>query len=256
MYLRHDPKIPITAQIPQASRSSSRLTAHVHDDSAVLGMIAVTCTRKADGHESSAASQVGVLLVALLCLYLMLCVTATSPALAAGLPCSLSSPQHSCTPAAVLAHTSDSEAEELEEEPQEGGEETATAEVEAEEGEEGEDTSPATGSERANSVAVSHLELTAWATAALARRLPTASAVAFSFTLSASADVRVTIVRQMSTGGHKHWATLPDSLTLSLTRGHVARSLKGHNHLSPGRYRLTVKPADGHSRSIYLSVQT
>jgi hypothetical protein len=48
---------------------------------------------------------------------------------------------------------------------------------------------------------------------------------------------------------------LPDSLVLSLSQGHVARSLKGHNHLSAGRYRLTVKPTGGRSRSIYLSVQ-
>jgi hypothetical protein len=152
----------------------------------------------------------------------------------------------------VLALASNSETEEAEEELQEGSEEAATAEVEAEEAE---DTSPTTGSESTDSVAISHLELTTRATAALARRLPTASAVAFSFTLSASADVRVTIVRQTSSVGHKHWATLPDSLTLSLAQGHVARSLRGRNHLSPGRYRLTVKPTGGHSRSIYLSVQ-
>jgi hypothetical protein len=155
----------------------------------------------------------------------------------------------------VLADTSNSEAEEAEEEPQEGAEEAATAEVEAEEAEDGEETSPASGADNAGSVAVSNLKLTARATAALAHRLPTASAVAFSFTLSARADVHVTIVRQTSSGGHKHWATLPDSLALSLTQGHVARSLRGRNHLSPGRYRLTVKPTDGHSRSIYLSVQ-
>jgi uncharacterized protein involved in type VI secretion and phage assembly len=155
----------------------------------------------------------------------------------------------------VLAHTSDSEAEEAEEEPQEGAEEAATAEVEAEEAEGGEDASPATDSDGADSVAVSHLQLTARASAALARRLPAASAVAFSFTLSAAAEVRVTIVRQTSTGGRKRWDTLPDSLTLSLTRGHVTRSLKGRNHLSPGRYRLTVKPTGSQSRSIYLSVQ-
>src|ERR1700729_1508750 len=195
------------------------------------------CARKAGERESRTASQVGGLLVALLCLCAMLCATTISPAAAAGQPRSFCSPQHACTRTAVLAHTRDSEAEEPEEEPQEGAEEAATAEVEAEEAEDGEGTSPATGSDSANSVAVSHLELTARATAALARRLPAASAVAFSFTLSAAADVHVTIVRQTSTGGHKHWDTLPDSLTLSLTRGHVARSLKGRNHLSPGRYR-------------------
>jgi hypothetical protein len=218
-------------------------------------MIAAACTHKAGERESRAALRMSGLLVALLCLCAMLCATTTSRATAAGQPRSFCSPQHGCTRTAVLAHTSDSEAEELEEEPQEGAEEAATAEVEAEEAEDGEETSPATSSDNANSVAVAHLELTARATAALARRLPSASAIAFSFTLSATADVRVTIVRQTSTGGHKHWATLPDSLTLSLTQGHVARSLKGRNHLSPGRYRLTVKPAGGRSRSIYLSVQ-
>ncbi len=222
---------------------------------AVLGMIAGTCPRKAGECVSRAASRVGGLLVALLCLCVMLCAQTTSPAAAAGQPRSFCSPQHSCTRTAVLAHTSDSEAEGPEEELQEGAEEAATAEVEAEEAEGGEGTSPASGSDSADSVAVSHLELTARATAALARRLPTASAVAFSFTLSATADVHVTIVRQTSTGGHKHWDTLPDSLMLSLAQGHVARSLKGRNHLSPGRYRLTLKPTGGRSRSIYLSVR-
>jgi hypothetical protein len=195
--------------------------------------------------------------VALLGLCAMLCGTIASPASAVARPgpsCSRSKgTRGSCTTA--FAHTSDSEAEETEEEPLEGSEEAATAEVEAEEAEGVEETSPTTGSNSAGSVTISHLGLTARATAALARRLPTASAIAFSFTLSATADVRVTIVRQTSTAGHKHWATLPDSLTLSLTRGHVARSLKGHNRLSAGRYRLTVEPTGGHSRSIYLSVQ-
>ncbi len=155
----------------------------------------------------------------------------------------------------MFAHTSDSEVEEAEEEPQEGEEEAATAEVEAEEAEGGEDVSPATGSDGSDSVAVSNLKLTARATAALAHHLPTASTIAFSFTLSTRADVHVTIVRQTGQSGHEHWAVLPDSLTLSLSKGHTARSLKGHNRLSVGRYRLTLKPTGGRSRSIYLSVQ-
>lgn len=195
--------------------------------------------------------------LALLGLCVMLCGTLAVPASAVAQPgpsCStLKVTQGSCTP--VFAHTSDSEAEEAEEEPQEGEEEAATAEVEAEEAEDGEDISPTTGSDGSGSAAVSSLKLTARATAALTHRLPTASAIAFSFTLSARADVHVTIVRQTGSGGREHWATLADSLTLSLRGGHVARSLKGRNHLSPGRYRLTVKPTGGHSRSIYLSVQ-
>jgi hypothetical protein len=218
-------------------------------------MIAVSYPREAGECEARTASRVRALLVTLLCLCVMLCGTTTSPAVAAKQSRSACSAQQGCARIAVLAHASDSEAEEPEEEPLEGAEEAATAEAEAEEAEGDEEASSPTGSDSADSVTISHLELTARATAALARRLPTASAIAFSFTLSASADVHVTIVRQTGTGGHKHWATLPDSLTLSLAGGHVGRSLKGRNHLSAGRYRLTVKPTGGHSRSIYLSVQ-
>jgi hypothetical protein len=218
-------------------------------------MIATICPRESEKREATAALRMGSLLVALLCLCVMLCATTISPAAASQQPRFFCSPRNDCAPMAVLADTNDSTAEEPEEDVQEGAEEAATAEVEAEEAEDGEETSPTTDPKNTSSVAVSRLELTAKATAALAHRLPVASAIAFSFTLSATTNVRVTIVRQTSTGGHRHWATLPDSLTLSLTQGHVARSLKGRNHLSPGRYRLTVKPTDGHSRSIYLSVQ-
>lgn len=218
-------------------------------------MIAVRCPRDAGESEAGTASQARPLLVTLLCLCAMLGATTTSPAAAAKQSPSVCPAQHGCARTAVLAHTSDSEAEEAEEEPQEAEEEAATAEVEAEEAEGGEDISPTTDSNGADSASVSNLKLTPRAAAALTRRLPTASTVAFSFTLSVRANVHVTIVRQTSTGGHKHWATLPDSLTLSLAQGQVARSLKGRNHLSAGRYRLTVKPVGGHSRSIYLSVQ-
>jgi len=218
-------------------------------------MLAMNCPREAGKRKSRAVSQVGVLLMALLCLCVMLCGTITSPAVAARQAGTACSARHGCARTAVLANTSDSEGEETEEEAQEGEEEAATAEVEAEEAEGEEDVSPTTGSDSADSVSVSNLKLTARATAALAHRLPPASAIAFSFTLSARANVHVTIVRQTSTGGRKHWDALPDSLALPLAQGHVARSLRGRNHLSAGRYRLTVKPTGGHSRSIYLSVQ-
>jgi hypothetical protein len=152
-----------------------------------------------------------------------------------------------------LARASDEEAEEQEEEMPEGGEEAATAEVEAEEAEGGEAVLPTSAS--ASSIVISQLKLTPRATAALTQRLPSASSIGFSFTLSAPASLHVAIVRQASTSGSKRWATLPDSLTLSVGQGHVSRSLKGHNHLSAGRYRLTLKPAGGRSRSIYLSVR-
>jgi hypothetical protein len=163
-----------------------------------------------------------------------------------------------CMHPAALAHTSDIESEEPEEELEEGGEEAASAEAEAEEVEEveaGTGTSAASGPNDGGSVVLSHLELTTKATIALAHRLPPASAIGFSFTLSAPAKVQVTIVRQASTGGRNHWSALADSLTMSVTKGRATRSLKGHNRLSPGRYRLTVKPSGGRSRSIYLTAR-
>ncbi|HEY3970050.1 MAG TPA: hypothetical protein VGL79_01515 [Solirubrobacteraceae bacterium] len=218
-----------------------------------LDMFALASLRGGGDRESRAASRAGGLLVALLGLCAMLCATNTSLATAAGSR-SLCSAQHHCARTAALAHTSNSEAEEPEEEElEESGEEAATAEAEAEEAEDGETSSPATSS--AGPVAISNLKLTARATATLAHRLPAASAIAFSFTLSARASVHVTIVRQTGMSGHERWATLPDSLTLSVAKGHDARSLKGHNRLSAGRYRLTLKPTGGRSRSIYLSVQ-
>ncbi|HEX4116960.1 MAG TPA: hypothetical protein VHY18_13920 [Solirubrobacteraceae bacterium] len=224
------------------------------DDPAILATIVATYLRNAGDRESPATLRVGALLVTLLCLCVMLCGTITSPALAARQSRSVCFAQHGRVRTAVLAHTSDSEAEKPEEELQEGEEEAATAEVEAEEAEGGEDISPTTGSDGADSGTISDLKLTARATAALAHRLPSASAIAFSFTLSARSSVHVTIVRQTASG-HEHWSMLPDSLTLSVARGPAARSLRGHNRLSPGRYRLTLKPTGGHSRSIYLSVQ-
>jgi hypothetical protein len=92
-------------------------------------------------------------------------------------------------------------------------------------------------------------------TASLAHRRPPASVVGFAFTLSAPAKVTVTLVKQTSDTAHKRWSTLPDSLTLSLAAGHTVRTLKGHNRLSPRRYRLTVKPSGGRSRAIYLSTR-
>lgn len=207
-------------------------------------------------HRSRANSRIGGVLTALLGLCVTLCATSTLPASAA-------QPRSSCSGTALarpgclrtssLDQASYEEAEETEEETPEGGEEAATAEVEAEEAEGGESVLPTSASD--GSIVISHLKLTSRATAALTQRLPSASSIGFSFTLSAPASLHVAIVRQTSTGGHKRWTMLPDSLTLSVGEGHTSRSLKGHNHLSAGRYRLTVKPTGGRSRSIYLSVR-
>jgi hypothetical protein len=154
-----------------------------------------------------------------------------------------------------LARTSESEGEETEEELEEDEEGTATAEAEVEEAGSAEAGSPSNRAGDSGAAVLSRLRLTAQATVALERRHPSASTIAFSFTLSAPTKVRVTLLEQTGSPGRTHWATLPDSLTVGANRGRVSDSLAGHNHLAPGRYRLTVKPSGGRSRSIYLSAR-
>lgn len=73
--------------------------------------------------------------------------------------------------------------------------------------------------------------------------------------LSAPAKLHVTLVEQTTSHGHKHWTTLPDSLTTKAGKGLVSDKLTGRNRLSAGRYRLTLKPTNGRSRSIYLTAR-
>lgn len=101
---------------------------------------------------------------------------------------------------------------------------------------------------------VSQLGLTAKAKTALRQRMPAASSVAFSFTLSSSATLQVTLIEQTIGHGRARWIPVPDSIVLGARKGRGTGALSGHNRLSPGRYRLTVKPAGGRSRSITVRV--
>jgi hypothetical protein len=163
----------------------------------------------------------------------------------------------------ALANASDNGIEGSEEESEEAEleEEAASATARAEEADTRVASPPATPNSgapaklrsAANVVVVSRLRLTAKAASALTHHDPLASTVAFSFRLNTAAKVRVTLLMRRKSQGRRHWETLPDALTLSADKGTVSRTLTGHNRLSPGRYRLTVKPIAGTSRSIYLS---
>ncbi|MGA9876616.1 MAG: hypothetical protein WBQ21_12485 [Solirubrobacteraceae bacterium] len=194
--------------------------------------------------------------IVLLALWIV-CSSAPTSAFAAGLSrsyCSSSDGLLGCARTPAIAHASEAEPEE---ELEEGAEEAATAEVEAEEEAEGSQLA-GSPSHRAGSSGVavlSDLRLTAQATAALDRHRPSASEIGFSFMLSAPSKVRVTLVEQSESHGHKRWTELPDSLTVNAAAGRVSRTLGGHNHLSPGRYRLSVTPLMGRPRSIYLNAR-
>ncbi len=105
-----------------------------------------------------------------------------------------------------------------------------------------------------STIHLSHLMLTARASAVLARGEPTISQVAFAFTLSAPARVRVrvrvTLSRLVRAGGHTRWVTAPGGFTLSAARGHDRTHLRGRGTLTAGRYRLTLTPAHGAVRSL------
>ncbi len=178
---------------------------------------------------------------------------------------STASPSRGLAVATARAAENEEEAE-GEDESEEAEEEAASAEAEAEE--ETESESPSSHSHHkpgarshhhsgsgASAAVISRLTLTAKATTALRHSKPLASAVEFSFMLSAPAKVHVTLVEQTSSHGHKHWTTLPDSLTTNAAKGSASAKLTGHNRLSAGRYRLTLKPSSGRSRSIYLTAR-
>jgi hypothetical protein len=228
----------------------------------------------ADGRPARhAASLFSLVLVALLA-GLLLCDVApagTSIAAPSPSPC-LGHPASQCAGTAASAD----EGQEDEEEHEEGGgeDEGAGATTEASDEEAGSKGSPSnhpsgpssnsgatSPSSGKSAVALSRLSLTPATAAALRQgHRPFTSAIRFSFTLSAPAKVRVMLVKQTSAAGggragrarNKHWAPLQHTLTLNARGGRVQRGLTGHSRLSPGRYRLTVKPQAGSSRSIYL----
>jgi hypothetical protein len=101
---------------------------------------------------------------------------------------------------------------------------------------------------------LSGLELTARARASLRGREPAASAIGFSFVLSAPSRMRATLAARTLGHGRAAWTNLPDSLSSRAPKGRSSESLGGRNRLAPGLYRLTVAPAGGRPHSIYLTV--
>ncbi len=106
------------------------------------------------------------------------------------------------------------------------------------------------GSAGRGAVRLSKLALTARASTVFASGLPTISQVAFAFTLSAPARVRVTLSRLVRVGGRVRWASAPGGFTLPAARGHYRTHLRGRGTLPAGRYRLTLTPVHGAARSL------
>jgi hypothetical protein len=108
----------------------------------------------------------------------------------------------------------------------------------------------ATGS----AVLLTRLSLTLAAVAALNRGRVQLSRVAFTFTLSAAAKVRVTLARRSRVHGRWVWSALPGADSLSARAGVDHARLSGRGTLSPGFYRITLTPAGGRARSLAISI--
>jgi hypothetical protein len=216
-----------------------------------------TSTGHPDMHTARTIVLAGYLLAALasLCITCLASTPLASAAASTPRPCSGAAPL-SCAHSLAIAHTSDSETAEPEEELEEGSEEAATAEAEAE-AEEGDPEEGGSNSDRAapGDVLLSELRLTANATIALEHHHPLASVIGFSFTLSAPTKVQVSLLKQTDSHGHTGWVALPDSLSLNAKQGRASHELTGHNRLAPGRYRLTLNPSGGRTRAIYLDAR-
>lgn len=85
--------------------------------------------------------------------------------------------------------------------------------------------------------------------------------MSFSFSLSAPSPVRVTLNRLTTAGARKATATrarthvLTSSFELAARRGRNQWRMRGAGTIVPGRYRLTVAPAAGASRSLVIVVR-
>jgi hypothetical protein len=101
---------------------------------------------------------------------------------------------------------------------------------------------------------ISGLSLTFGAVAALNRNHPPLSKIVFSFNLSATATVRVTLSRWGRVHGHGRWIGLRGANTLAAHRGANHARLRGRGALGSGRYRLTLTPAGGPPSSIVITI--
>jgi hypothetical protein len=103
-------------------------------------------------------------------------------------------------------------------------------------------------------IRLSALALTRSAILTLNRVRPKLSQVAFSFTLSVAARVRVTLAKRFRVRGHTRWEVMSRALTIAAVAGRNRHRLAGSRVLAPGRYRLTLTPPHSAARSIFFRI--
>jgi hypothetical protein len=101
---------------------------------------------------------------------------------------------------------------------------------------------------------ISALRLTRAARAAATRRRLALSRVAFAFDARRPAHVRATLARLVRVRGRARWRRVSTSLAFLARAGSQSRRLSGGGTLASGRYRLTLTPVDGATRSLTFTV--
>lgn len=103
-------------------------------------------------------------------------------------------------------------------------------------------------------VRLTRLSLTLGAVVALNRGRSPLSRIAFTFTLSRAAAVRVTLARRIRVHGRWRWSALRGADTVGGRAGANHAHLSGRGVLPSGVYRLTLTPAGGAARSLAISI--
>jgi hypothetical protein len=101
---------------------------------------------------------------------------------------------------------------------------------------------------------ISRLALTLRAIAALNHSHPKASALAFTFKLSAVSKVQVTLQQWMRVHHHWRWVSLPGAATIAALAGSDHGRLTLGRRLDAGRYRLTLTPVHGIASSLAVVI--
>jgi len=115
-------------------------------------------------------------------------------------------------------------------------------------------TPPAVAGAASTEIQLSALTLTRTALIALNNARPKLSQVGFAFTLSATAQVHLTLARRVHAHGRGAWLLLHHSLTFTAAGGHDSRRLSGSAVLATGVYRLTLTPTHGTARSLLFQI--
>jgi hypothetical protein len=106
----------------------------------------------------------------------------------------------------------------------------------------------------ASAARITALALTANAIAALRHGRPAIARLAFAFTISARARVRVTLAREVRVGAHRRWAPQPGAFTLAAGHGGNRFRMRGLVALPAGRYRVTLAPSGGPARTLTFTI--